>query len=44
MIVYEATKQLFCEDVVGDVIADRIYERFLEKIGHTTKAEILINN
>ena len=40
MIVYEATKQLFCEDVVGDVIADRIYDRFLEKIGHTTKAEI----
>lgn len=40
MIVYEATKQLFLNDVVNDQIADRIYKCFLNRIGNTTKNEI----
>lgn len=40
MIVYQATKELFLEDVVNDLIADRIYEQFLQKIGNTSKNEI----
>lgn len=41
MIVYEATKDIFCEDVINDVIETKIYERFKERIGHrTTISEI----
>ena len=41
MIVYEATKKIFMDDVLRDVIADKIYKKYLEKIGHgTSKNEI----
>ena len=40
MIVYEATKQLFVEDVVQDRIEENIDRRFYEKMGyHTTQNE-----
>ena len=40
MIVYEATKQLFVEDVVQDRIEENIDRRFYERIGyHTSKSE-----
>ena len=40
MIVYEATKQLFVEDVVQDRIEENIDRSFYEKIGyHTSKSE-----
>ena len=40
MIVYEATKQLFVEDVVQDRIEENIDRRFYEKMGyHTSKSE-----
>ena len=40
MIVYEATKQLFVEDVVQDKIEENIDRRFYEKMGyHTSKSE-----
>ena len=40
MIVYEATKQLFIEDVVQDRIEENIDKRFFEKMGyHTSKSE-----
>ncbi len=40
MIVYEATKQLFVEDVVQDRIEENIDRRFYEKMGyHTSQNE-----
>lgn len=40
MIVYEATKELFVEDVVQDKIEDNIDERFYSKMGyHTNQSE-----
>ena len=40
MIVYEATKQLFVEDVVQDRIEENIDRRFYERMGyHTSKSE-----
>lgn len=40
MIVYEATKQLFVEDVVQDKIEENIDRKFYEKMGyHTSKSE-----
>lgn len=40
MIVYEATKQLFVEDVVQDRIEENIDRRFYEKMGyHTSESE-----
>ena len=40
MIVYEATKQLFVEDVVQDKIEENIDRTFYEKMGyHTSKSE-----
>lgn len=40
MIVYEATKQLFLEDVVQDKIEENINRTFFEKMGyHTSKSE-----
>ena len=35
MIVYEATKQLFVEDVVQDRIEENIDRKFYEKMGLT---------
>ncbi len=40
MLIYEATKSIFMNDVVNDAIADKIYDRFLQKVGKTTKNEI----
>ena len=37
MIVYEATKQLFVEDVVQDQIEENIDRKFYEKMGLKTK-------
>ena len=34
MIVYEATKQLFVEDVVQDRIEENIDRRFYERMGY----------
>ena len=40
MIVYEATKQLFVEDVVQDRIEENIDRKFYERMGyHTSKSE-----
>ena len=40
MIVYEATKQLFIEDVVQDRIEENIDKKFYEKMGyHTSESE-----
>ena len=40
MIVYEATKQLFIEDVVQDRIEENIDRKFYEKMGyHTSQNE-----
>lgn len=40
MIVYEATKQLFVEDVIQDKIEENIDRTFYEKMGyHTSKSE-----
>ncbi len=40
MIVYEATKQLFVEDVVQDKIEENIDRKFCEKMGyHTSQSE-----
>lgn len=40
MIVYEATKQLFVEDVIQDRIEENIDRKFYEKMGyHTSKSE-----
>ena len=41
MIVYSATKSGFNEDVISNLIADKILERFKSKLGHSTsKSEI----
>ena len=41
MIVYSATKTEFVDDVVTNAIADKIFERFKSKLGHSTsKAEV----
>ena len=40
MIVYEATKQLFIEDVIQDKIEENIDRKFYEKMGyHTSQSE-----
>ena len=40
MIVYEATKELFVEDVIQDRIEDNIDEKFYSKMGyHTSQSE-----
>ena len=36
MIVYEATKQLFVEDVIQDRIEENIDRKFYEKMGYNT--------
>ncbi|CAG7646940.1 hypothetical protein PAESOLCIP111_05277 [Paenibacillus solanacearum] len=40
MIIYEATKEQFMNDVTEDSIAVKIYEAFVEKIGRTSESEI----
>ncbi len=40
MIVYEATKELFVEDVVQDRIEESIDKKFYQKMGyHTSESE-----
>ena len=39
MIIYEATKKEFMSNVEDDVIAEKIYEEFRNKIGKTTRQE-----
>ena len=40
MIIYEATKQLFVEDVIQDRIEERIDKKFYDEMGyHTSKSE-----
>jgi uncharacterized protein len=41
MLVYEGTKELFLNSVVNGTIDDEIYEAYQEKIGRTTKKEIV---
>lgn len=40
MIVYEGVKENFIEEVKLNIIANKIYEQYLNKIGHTTENEI----
>lgn len=40
MIIYESTKQGFVGDVVNELLIDRLYDSYLDKIGRTTKNEI----
>ncbi len=40
MIIYESTKQGFISDVINELLIDRLYESYLDKIGRTTKQEI----
>lgn len=40
MIVYEGIKRNFIEEVKLNIIANKIYDQFLDKIGHTTENEI----
>ena len=40
MVVYEATKELFVDDVVDDKIEENIDKKFYEKMGyHTSQSE-----
>jgi len=41
MLVYEGTKDLFLQSVIKATIGDEIYEKYQEKIGRTSKKEIL---
>jgi DUF2075 family protein len=40
MLIYESTKEKFLESVFNDTIVDKIYDSYLQKIGHTKKSEI----
>ena len=40
MIIYEATKEEFCDSVLRDAIVDDIYTQYQSKIGKTNKNEI----
>lgn len=40
MIIYEAEISEFLDDVSNEVIADRLYTVYQEKIGRTSKSEI----
>ncbi|SUJ10892.1 Uncharacterized conserved protein [Sporosarcina pasteurii] len=40
MIIYESTKEEFIGDVVNEILVDRLYDSYQEKIGRTSKAEI----
>lgn len=40
MIIYEATKEEFIADVVNELLIERLYESYKEKIGRTSKSEI----
>ncbi|AOV07374.1 DUF2075 domain-containing protein [Sporosarcina ureilytica] len=40
MIIYESTKEEFVGDVINEVLIERLYNSYQEKIGRTSKAEI----
>lgn len=40
MIIYESTKEQFIGDIVNELLIDRLYNSYQEKIGRTSKAEI----
>tara|TARA_Y100000310_G_C20665529_1_gene807259 strand:+ start:596 stop:2464 length:1869 start_codon:yes stop_codon:yes gene_type:complete len=40
MIIYEGTKNQFCNSVLNDTISDEIHEMYLKKIGNVSKKEI----
>jgi|GEM_PF-7050288 len=40
MIIYEAEISQFLDDVSNEVIVDRLYNVYQEKIGRTSKSEI----
>jgi len=40
VIIYEATKEEFIADVVNELLIERLYESYKEKIGRTSKSEI----
>ena len=40
LIIYEATKQGFVNDVINEQLIDRLYHSYQEKIGRTTKSEL----
>ncbi|KXH87590.1 DUF2075 domain-containing protein [Sporosarcina sp. HYO08] len=40
MIIYESTKEQFVDDIVNEVLIDRLYNSYQEKIGRTSKNEI----
>lgn len=41
MIIYEATKTEFISDVTNELLVERLYSSYQEKIGRTSKQEIL---
>ncbi|WP_085506570.1 DUF2075 domain-containing protein [Thalassobacillus devorans] len=41
MIIYEATKTEFISDVTNELLVERLYNSYQEKIGRTSKSEIL---
>ncbi|WP_458413339.1 DNA/RNA helicase domain-containing protein [Schinkia sp. CFF1] len=41
MIIYEATKSEFISDVTNELLIERLYNSYQEKIGRTSKQEIL---
>ncbi|MHA6260030.1 DNA/RNA helicase domain-containing protein [Sporosarcina sp. CAU 1771] len=40
MIIYESTKEQFVGDIVNELLIDRLYNSYQEKIGRTSKSEI----
>ncbi|MDN4527135.1 DUF2075 domain-containing protein [Fictibacillus fluitans] len=40
MIIYEATKMEFISDVTNELLVERLYESYQNKIGRTSKSEI----
>lgn len=40
MIIYESTKEQFVGEVVNELLIDRLYNSYQQKIGRTSKAEI----
>ncbi|KKK39985.1 ATP-binding protein [Mesobacillus campisalis] len=41
MIIYEATKSEFVSDVTNELLVERLYHSYQEKIGRTSKQEII---
>src|SRR3989344_1064771 len=40
MLIYEGTKNQFCNSVLNDTISDEIYEAYQRKIGNISKKEV----